>query len=230
MRRKPSRSARAVALATVFCALGIASGCGREQFDLLSNESLVDAGRSGSGAGATSGGSSGFSGRAPYGGAGKTAVGGFGGRPVFPGGGFGSAPCLGQGGCSDEQPACPTALPFCKACNTNKECFESDICNTEINRCVQCTNDMDCVGPNQRCNPKTFRCAKTCNPDKGGCGIDQRSTCTADGLCVACIKDTDCNGYTSFDAHCYMNTCVECYDNKHCMEPEVCYFGYCTMR
>lgn len=233
MRRKPSDSARTVALATVFCALGIAFGCGRERFDLLSDASLVSAGRAGS-AGVWSGGNSGSAGKAS-GGAGKggelSGFGGFGGRLVFNGGGAGNSPCLGEGGCPDERPSCPLALPFCTACTDDAECFfDTDTCDQEIHRCVECKKEGDCPA-GQRCNPTTLRCAKACTPGQGSCGNDQRSICSADGVCVSCTKDPDCNGYPSFSRRCYMNVCVECFADAHCQDQdEVCIFGHCEKR
>src|SRR4051812_48635964 len=111
MRRSPSNSVRTVAFAVVFCALGVAAGCGRETFDLLPNEPLVLAGqpasagaRNDSGAAGT-GESAGAAGKA-FGG--KASFAGFGGRITGPppGGSAGDSACLGEGGCADEVLPC----------------------------------------------------------------------------------------------------------------------------
>jgi len=232
MRRKPSDSARTVALATVFCALGIAFGCGRERFDLLSDASLVSAGRAGS-AGVGNGGTSGSAGKAS-GGAGKGGesseqggvggVGGVGGRLMSPSGGF--SPCLGDGGC--QETACPEALPFCPFCRDNDDCFKPSTC--QFNRCVECRVGDPC-GTGLRCNPTTLRCTRACTPGKDSnetCGGDQRSICSEDGVCVSCSKDTDCYGYPS--AVCYLNICVECYRDDQCLSQERCFHGHCIPR
>jgi len=236
MRRKPSHSARTVALATVFCALGIAFGCGRQRFELLPDESPISAGRASGGGGAGSGGNSGSAGKA-LGGAGKGgevaelggfgAFAGFGGRLVFPTGGFGNSPCLGEAGCRDE--LCPDeALPFCTACRKDYDCLESYHCDHELDRCVQCRNNSECANPGQHCNPTTFRCTKACTPGTNN-SCDQRSICSQDGVCVSCSKDPDCPGYPS--AVCYLNICVECYRDEHCLSSqERCFYGHCIPR
>lgn len=250
MRRVPSNSARTVALAMVFCALGIASGCGRATFDLLPDEKLVIAGAfsagstsggdatsggkasGGAGKGGELGGSAGSAGASSAAGSGGSA--GFGGRFSYSGGRNGGSTCLGEGGCPTEMPSCPLALPFCWSCDEKApNCFlDTDSCDLEIHRCVECRENSAC-GAGRRCNPNTWRCAKACdggNGGKDGCGGDQRSICSDDGVCVSCVKDADCNGYPSFSQHCSMNICVQCSDDAHCSSQEICMYGHCEKR
>jgi len=235
MPRKVPHSVRVVALATVFCALGIAPGCGRETFDLLPNERLVSSGGSASGSAGVSstgrGGSSGTSGTATGGGGlgGKAGGGGSGGQMAHSGGSSGNAPCLGEAGCADQTPTCSVSSPpLCTSCTENRQCFDTDRCDPELKRCIQCRSNTECQS-GQRCNPNTFRCAKACAPGKDSCGTDQHQMCSPDGVCVYCVKETDCNGYSPFGPHCFMNTCVQCFEDKHCASTEVCFYGHCIM-
>jgi len=239
MRRKPSHSVRSVAFATVFCALGVAGGCGRVEFNLLPNESVGNAGSApsnGAGVGNGSlGGNGGSSGRTPSGGAGRGEFGGYGGRFVFPAGGSGTSPCLGEGGCPDDPFPCPDGDPFCTNCTKNNQCalMIADTCDQELKRCVQCRKDFECNGPGggieYRCNQKTYRCAKSCSTSKDTCGNDpqQHLTCNQDlGVCVSCLKNDDCIGYGP-NSRCYLNECVECSQNSQCGN-QLCVFGRCV--
>ena len=248
----PSNSARTVALAMVFCALGVASGCGRATFELLSDEKLVLAGAfnagaesggypatggkepGGAGKAGESGGTAGSAGAVSAAGLGGSA--GFGGRFSYPGGRNGGSTCLGEGGCPTEKPSCPPALPLCWPCEEkDPRCFlDTYSCDLEIHRCVECRDHSQC-GAGRRCNPNTWACAKACdvgsNGGKDACGGDQRSICSDDGVCVSCVEDTDCNGgYPSFTPHCSMNICVECSDDTHCSNQEICRYGHCDKR
>jgi len=238
MRRRSSSFIRAVALATVFCALSIAAGCGRETFDLLPDQSLVSAGsaagvRNQSGS-AGLGGNAAGSGKAGGGSAGKAELGGFGGRgSTFPGGGDN---CLGDGGCSDEPPTCLPASPFCATCDpidTKHPCpfFDASTCDPDLKLCVECRNNSQC-GFGERCNPKTLRCAKACGPGKDNCSADGLHLfCNSElALCVTCLKDGDCNNYGPFPGRCYMNACVECFESSQCSGQTACVLGRCIPR
>jgi hypothetical protein len=233
MRRLPSRFGRTVVLAAAVCALTVAGGCGRETFNLLPDATLDSAGQTpagsagsaGSDSGHANGGSSAASGKGG-GGAGKAEVGGFGGRPTtYPGGGgAGYLPCLGEGGCPDEEP-CSLSDPFCTNCRpyTNDCAFtDANFCDPELKRCVECRNNTQC-NPGERCNPNTWRCAKACGGSKDSCGGDGHLSCDLEpGVCVACIKPQDCTNNT----HCYLNACVECFENVQC-QSQYCYKGHC---
>jgi hypothetical protein len=241
MRPRRSRSVRAVAFATVFCALGIAAGCGRETFDLLSNESLTNAG--GGAVGANLAGNSGASGKTSIGGAGKGDSGGSGGRFVLPGGNGGTPNCLGDGGCADESGPCVPGDPLCTNCTPNgtagvgggrtrNECalMDANICDPELKRCVQCRKDSQCNVPGSpteyHCNLRTYRCAKACSQGNDNCSSDpQRLVCNKElGLCVSCLKQEDCNSYGQ---RCYLNECFDCYENSQCVS-QLCVFGHCV--
>jgi len=210
MRRAPSNSARAVAFAVAFCALGIAAGCGQETFNLLPDSALAGAGASagaGTSAGAvavagaaTSGGGSGGSSapagnNAGLGGAGKAGAGGTGGRFGMPtAGGSDTFPCLGDGGCADEWPYCPTQCPF-----------------------------------DEVCNPFTQRCTQVCN-DNGDCADDKaHPRCFKEpGVCVTCIWENDCSNFPPLRRHCFLNECTQCSENWHCEDPYICVSGRCA--
>ena len=237
MRRMPSNSVRTVAFAVAFCALGIAAGCGNDTFNLLPNAPLVIAGRAATNAGSDSGGagtggSLGGGGKGGSGAAGKANIGGFGGHfPPFPmGGSAGSLPCLGEAGCADAE--LPCMAPYCVTCTDNSNCefLDGGTCDPELKRCVQCRSDTCGVG--ERCNPHTFRCDKACVPAKDNCAADgQHQTCSAElGVCVYCDnKPGDCDGYGQFKGRCYLNVCVECFENTHCGNQEICVYGRCVM-
>ncbi|HKO49747.1 MAG TPA: hypothetical protein VJV79_18585 [Polyangiaceae bacterium] len=234
----PSRFGRAVALAAAVCALGVAGGCGRETFDLLPDSKLDSAGQrpsasAGSDAGGTNGGSSAASGKAG-GGAGKADVAGSGGRSTtFPGAGGGNFPCLGEGGCADEEPSpCSISDPFCTPCRPDRnDCAFGDarVCDPELKRCVQCRKDLHC-DPDERCNTNTWRCAKACGGSKDSCGDNQHLSCSPElGMCVFCTKQQDCTNDGLFNAQCYLNACVECFENAQCTGPyEYCVKGRCV--
>jgi len=239
MRRWPSDFVRAVALATAFCALGIAAGCGRAQFDLLPDESLVNTSgaagtRNDSGA-AGIGGNAGTSGKAFGGASGKAELGGFGGRiTTFPGGGGGNAPCGGEGGCIDGEPFCPpySPSPFCIPCFSSYDCAmtapDAKVCDPDLKRCVQCRRDSDC-GKGNACNPLTQRCARACDR-KDDCVTDsQHLLCNTElHVCVSCNRDPDCASYGLVDAHCFLYACVECYEDRQCAVNQQCIAGHCT--
>jgi hypothetical protein len=233
MSRAPSSHARPVAFAAAFCALGIAAGCGQETFYLLPQGELGTAGiglAAGGGSDFGGGGSSGNSGNSGSSGSGKAGAAGAGGRFALPpGGATGNYPCLGEGGCADEEPSfCSQSSPFCFNCFPKNECEQGEhdyYCDPDLKRCVECRRDTDCA-PDEGCNRNTWRCAKSCT-SKSGCPADPpRSVCNLElGLCGACNKDPDCIGYGPFDK-CYLNTCVQCFDNRQCMSG-LCLRGHC---
>ena len=142
MRRSPSNLARAVALVAAFCVLGIAGGCGREQFNLLPDSGPARAGAAAANSGGGRvGGSSGASGSSGLGGnAGKAGWGGYAGRfGLPPGGSSGAYPCFGDGGCPDEPPPCSEPSLFCLPCDDNRDCalLDGKICDTDTKRCVK---------------------------------------------------------------------------------------------
>lgn len=234
MRRLPSNSVRSVAFATVFCALGIASGCGRETFDLLPEDSLVNSAGQAGGAGKKSGGAGNGGSAASAGkggGAGKAEAGGFGGRiTTLPGGGGSNLPCLGEAGCADEDPTCTEPSLFCFPCNTNTDCAPLDaFCDQNTKYCVQCNEDFRC-GPGEACNLKTHRCAKACDANNDNCNVDgQHLQCNRElNVCVACLRKEDCNMYAPYNPYCYLNSCVECIDERQCAASQSCFAGHCV--
>ena len=232
MRRVPSSSGRAIALAVAFCGLGIASGCGRETFDLLPDEALQRAGSApnaaagrDSGGAATTGGTGGKpSGTGGVSGAGR---GGSAGRgPVLPAGGAGNSPCLGEGGCEEQEP-CPVTAPFCTPCTSKQNCAFSEFCDAELRVCVQCRNDSQCR-PGDECNPYTHRCAPACKETDDCVQDNEYLQCVPDlGVCVSCIKDGDCAKFGMLAPHCASSICVECTDHKQCPN-QLCIGGRCS--
>lgn len=238
MRRPPSNRARAVALATVFCALGVAAGCGRETFDLLPT-GVISAGAPAGGAyeagKAGLGGTAGTSGKGSAGGAGKAeSGGGFGGRVTNPAtGGGGNPACLGEAGCGDDWPYCNGPSLFCFPCDANADCspLDAKICDTNQKRCVQCNAEHPCaIG--DACHPKTNRCAKACDGNNDACLVDgQHLLCNREfGVCVECFRNSDCTNYGSFNPYCYLNTCVQCIDDRQCSPSQWCFVGRCVKR
>jgi len=235
MRRSPSNSVRNVAFAAAFCVLGIGAGCGKETFNLLPDDVLVVAGRAPS-AGASNGagalGIAGGSGAAGLAGAGgKADSGGFGGRTPFPSGGSaGDPPCQGVAGCPGEVLPCTDKSPFCTKCSDKSDCMflDAKTCDPDLKRCVQCRNSSQC-GPGERCNTRTWRCDEACIPGKDNCNADgQHQFCSSElGLCVWCTRNEDCDGYGQFDGLCYLNVCLQCFENSQCSSQE-CSFGRCV--
>ena len=235
MRRRPASFVRAVALVTAFCALGIAGGCGQATFDLLPDSASpsAGAGAANSGGGRLGGGSPGASGGAGLGGsAGRLGGGGYGGRfGGPPGGSTGAYPCFGEGGCPDEPPPCSEPSLFCIPCDGNDDCMllDAKTCDTNTKRCVECNNEVRCpIG--EACNSRTHRCAKACDGANDSCVVDgQRLMCARDlGVCVACFKNTDCDG--PFNSHCSFNECVQCVRDDQCSLLQYCFAEHCIKR
>ncbi|HEY3252516.1 MAG TPA: hypothetical protein VGJ91_01160 [Polyangiaceae bacterium] len=196
----------------------MAGGCGHETFDLLP-DSVLNAGGSAGGdkdsnAGAGVAGSSAASGKAGMGGFGT----GFGGRFGSSGGGTGGGtdyfPCLGDGGCSDEDPFCPSSYPFCVPCRFSKDCPAGGpgYCDPDLKRCVGCRDRSQCE-MGETCNLLTRRCAKVCEGnDVSNCAIDSQRF-----LCRPEFGDADCAGYGPLYGRCYLYACMECYDDRQCI-------------
>jgi hypothetical protein len=229
MRRAPSSSARGVALAALVCALGIAGGCGRLSFDLLP---LTAGGGSGGGQDDDAG-SAGSAGRAVVSGAGGMsglANGGLGGRFAgYPQSGAAGLPCLGEGGCSDEPHYCSPSSPFCMPCARTKDCPLGDVCDPELKLCVQCRINSDCPD-GQGCHPLTRRCRQECLRNEDCRGDSQHLLCARDvDMCVSCNKEADCVIYGPLNTHCFVDTCVECFDVRQCpnLPGQACFAGRC---
>jgi len=231
MRQSDAFSARGVVLAAVFCVLSVASGCGRETFDLLAMAGAgggsEQAGGGGAGSPANQGGGAGLdssAGASTAAGAGGLSNGG---RPNQPGGGNGGAPCLAGSSCMDGAMGCPVSLPLCTACTSNKDCpADAQRCDLGAGRCVQCERDQDCPD-NQACNIFTQRCARACREKSDCIGDSNHPIChTGIGVCVSRTQNTDCAFYDKGEDKCYFGSCVECFESHQCPSNS-CVAGRC---
>lgn len=97
-----------------------------------------------------------------------------------------------------EQPAC------------EPQCPAGLHCNPELEQCVQCTIDDECVGRFSAPYCEGFGCVQ-CRGDED-CTSDR--TCNA-GTCIECVQDADCQlsvGFERFEMHvCELGACVDQY-------------------
>jgi hypothetical protein len=93
---------------------------------------------------------------------------------------------------------CDGASGQCVACVTNAQCEQEGIqeglkvCDTELERCVQCDFDADC--PPDRglgCQPTSHECVPACMTDEE---CPRSAPQCSGGLCVACTANQDCAG------------------------------------
>ena len=234
MPRSPTASVRGFALAAAFCVLGGGAGCGRETFNLLANDGAAGdfPGISGStsggaaGAGSSAGGGSGAFVDAGFGG---QASAGSAGRRSFPEGGTGGTapPCLGGQSCAGGSGgSCPTSLPFCAACVTNKDCSgETPKCDPDKGRCYQCKGDDDCAPTTEACF--LGRCGKRCKTQSDCESVPDHLFCRSGAwVCVGCIYNNDCGVYNNKQNICFVSECVQCTEDRDCMS-QSCVAGLC---
>ena len=225
MRRPNAFSARGFAVAAVFCALSIGSGCGRETFDLLQTAGAPTVSGAAGAAGAANGGAS-AGGSAGSGGSGAGGKGSAG-HASFPPDAGGGGQCAPGEPCADGGVACPVSVPFCIPCSYSKECpGDAPYCDPNLGRCIQCRRDNDCA-QGQACNIFTQRCGRICKTSDDCAADDYHLVChTGIGVCVSCIATGDCLLYGHSDYKCDFNTCVECIENRQCAS-QLCVAGRC---
>ncbi len=92
------------------------------------------------------------------------------------------------------------------------------ICDPTDTACVQCLTSEHCMSPSaSRCNVVTRAC-ESCRPnnvtDCDGIAVDgQPRTICIGGLCLSCMRDTDCGAEASV---CKNNLCEPCEDASQC--------------
>ena len=92
---------------------------------------------------------------------------------------------------------------------------------------MECRTDEECP-PNLACNLLTLRCARRCKDNNDCYSDDNHRLCSA-GLhvCVGCTQPAECAIYNDNNAQrCYLESCVECYDNRQCLSNS-CIAGRC---
>ena len=112
----------------------------------------------------------------------------------------------------------------CQKCNSDDVCSRftrTPYCNFNNGMCVRCFTDSHCSGATNKCDVYTGNCVvcasnydctskalsfcgpqKTCQPctsNEGCAHLQGTQTCReSDGVCVQCLKDSDCWGKTPF--------------------------------
>lgn len=196
-----TRLAGSMSYARTFClALGLASGCAGETFDLLGNEESV-AGDGGRGGDALMAGSAGRGGR------GGTA--GSGGVPQATAGAAGGNSCP-NGNCN----------PF--SCEKSSDCKSeyAPVCLQSQGRCVGCLPEDDRCTFGFNCDPLTYSCMLECDDEDDtqfskDCPNSRPHCESGRGVCVECLEETHC--LRPGAPHCaFDKTCVECRNNREC--------------
>ncbi len=116
------------------------------------------------------------------------------------------APMACGGACMGATPHCDTDTDTCVACLGNTHCDESaPVCGAG-GVCGPCTGPADCAA----------------YPDAPVCG----DSGAVDGMCVACVGDSDCTDADAGKCDTGTNTCVPCDDSDQCTEDDA---GVCDM-
>jgi hypothetical protein len=116
------------------------------------------------------------------------------------------APMACGGACMGATPHCDTDTDTCVACLDNTHCDESaPVCGAG-GVCGPCTGPTDC----------------SAYPDAPVCG----DSGAVDGMCVACVGDSDCTDADAGKCDTGTNTCVPCDDSDQCTEDGA---GICDM-
>jgi hypothetical protein len=114
-------------------------------------------------------------------------------------------------------------------CTWTKDCADGDKCDPELKLCVQCRVSSDCAD-DEGCHPLTRRCRKHCEWSEDCRGDSQHLLCARDvDLCVSCNKEADCAIYGPDKTKCFVDTCVECFEYRHCqnLPGQACIAGRC---
>jgi len=122
-------------------------------------------------------------------------------------------------------------------------CPYSLVCSSTLDRCVECTSDVQCRSPSPRCDvsrgrcveclgssdcpmgsacerEKTHRCVATCVPDAGTCAAGVCHRVEDLTICDACVNEQLCRQAPGA-GHCEeaTGTCVRCSEDEHCSAP-----------
>lgn len=100
-----------------------------------------------------------------------------------------------SGGTADSSDAmCPCSTGgSCTACVDEQQCAAEQLhCDLQSHRCVECTMDIDCVVPGERCHPVTHECGTPCSANVP-CGAGEACDLGI-AICVACIGNACANG------------------------------------
>lgn len=124
-------------------------------------------------------------------------------------------------------PLCPTGSA-CKdtGCRDDRQCPEPTHCDPDMQRCIGCLSNADCSNESSLCRTSDGVCVECLTNSE--CANDfGASRCGADGKCTPCSNDDDCSLLGNGLNTCLLltggnNRCVECINNEHCPNGEVC--------
>jgi Cys-rich repeat protein len=99
--------------------------------------------------------------------------------------------CLLDADCDRRHPACVGNV--CVECRASADCSAGQNCNSVLELCApSCTLGSDCTGPDMpRCSSELDLCVQ-CTEDLD-CAGRKEPVCGRGGRCVGCRSDTDCN-------------------------------------
>jgi hypothetical protein len=115
--------------------------------------------------------------------------------------------CVSSTDCPDNNDCVGNTCKPYTPCKNSLDCPQSQVCNTNVGRCVQCVGAADCAA-DQTCAGNTCRskCASDNDCTKMGLLCD-----LGKGYCVKCVGATDCKQ----EEYCFEGTCA----------PDVCAAG-----
>ncbi len=120
--------------------------------------------------------------------------------------------------CNIMQEVCVPETP----CESDADCTEAaaPVCLEADGVCVECVEDADCGGGEDVFCNASYQCdvvGPDCSTDADCTEAGKPHCDQAQGKCVACVNDGHCSGNQVCrpDTH----SCVECYANNHCVNP-----------
>mmetsp|Transcript_62206 Transcript_62206/g.151689 ORF Transcript_62206/g.151689 Transcript_62206/m.151689 type:complete len:447 (-) Transcript_62206:517-1857(-) len=130
--------------------------------------------------------------------------------------------CWESSQCDGTKDRCDTEANKCVECTDEKHCDSDEVCHN--NECVECEDDDDC-DENEMCTSKN-ECVEC--EDDDHCDDKSRSAdfyeehkwICVEEKCEECSEDEDCEDDDHFSDEdknvCHDNECVECEKDKHC--------------
>jgi hypothetical protein len=143
--------------------------------------------------------------------------------------------CAGDADCAGlndpAHAACAAASGACVQCtgtNSTKCAGATAVCNTTLNKCVQCLTNAACTGSTPICATTTNTC-RACAADADCASFAGQTACAPTGACVQCKDNSTCAGTTPVCATA-TNTCRACASDDECAgDPGVCMVdGHCA--
>jgi hypothetical protein len=96
--------------------------------------------------------------------------------------------------------------------------------------CSQCSEEVPCSIPGQRCHLPTNRCAPACETSDD-CTVGTARTCESEGeVCLECVGTSDCCPPENEDCGrvCHLGKCFQCSSDGDCGQDEICVQGVCA--